>query len=163
MSDIPKKIKKKYTNDEMTVVWQPHLCIHSEICFNGLSKVFDPNRKPWVDVTASDTNTIVNQVKKCPSGALSCYMNADGEPKAEALQAGPFTDPSQPAGVELEGGKTYAWCSCGLSQDQPFCDGSHKTTDKTPVVFKNEEAGMKYLCMCKKTGNTPFCDGSHAG
>jgi CDGSH-type Zn-finger protein len=68
----------------------------------------------------------------------------------------------QPLAVELEAGKNYAWCSCGLSTNQPYCDGSHKTTDFTPVVFKAEESGTKYLCTCKTTGNSPFCDGSHS-
>ena len=63
--------------------------------------------------------------------------------------------------IELEKGKTYAWCACGNSKSQPFCDGSHQGTDFTPVVFKAE--GVKVaLCMCKKTNGSPFCDGSHA-
>ena len=159
-----KKIVKKYSNGEVTVVWQPQMCIHSEICFNGLPKVFNPEQRPWVSVEEADTETIVNQIKRCPSGALSSFMNAEGEPEEKPGQSdGKFTDTSQPAGIELEEGKTYAWCSCGLSNGQPFCDGSHKTTDKTPVVFKCEDPGMKYLCMCKKTNNAPYCDGSHAG
>ncbi len=67
-----------------------------------------------------------------------------------------------PQPVELESGKNYAWCACGLSSNQPYCDGSHKSTDMTPVVFKVEDEGTKYLCMCKQTGNHPFCDGSHS-
>jgi len=166
MTDIPKKITKKYSNGEVTVVWQPHKCIHSEICRHGLPAVFDPNQRPWVNADAADTETIVDQIKKCPSGALSYFMDADGEPEifdvTPSSQEG-FTDFNQPAGVELKEGETYAWCSCSLSKNQPFCDGSHKETDKTPVVFKCEDSGTKYLCMCKKTNNTPYCDGSHAG
>ena len=67
--------KIKYTNGEVTVVWQPKLCIHSAICFKGLPEVFDPRRRPWVNATASNTETIIAQIKKCPSGALSYYMN----------------------------------------------------------------------------------------
>jgi len=66
-----------------------------------------------------------------------------------------------PEMVELEGGKKYAWCACGKSQNQPYCDGSHKDTEFAPVVFE-AEGGKAALCMCKKTGNGPFCDGSHA-
>jgi uncharacterized Fe-S cluster protein YjdI len=65
----------KYTNGEVTVVWQPGLCIHSAICVRGLPKVFDSKRRPWIDVSQSDTLLIVEQVKKCPSGALSFIMN----------------------------------------------------------------------------------------
>ncbi|MEP0369187.1 MAG: CDGSH iron-sulfur domain-containing protein [Cyclobacteriaceae bacterium] len=68
---------------------------------------------------------------------------------------------TQPKPVELEAGKTYAWCACGESGNQPFCDGSHKTTDFTPVVFKAEKSETKYMCMCKHTDNPGFCDGSH--
>lgn len=60
-----------YSNGEITVVWKPDVCIHSGICFNGLAGVFDPRRKPWIDVSRAGTKTIIEQVKKCPSGALS--------------------------------------------------------------------------------------------
>ncbi len=69
---------------------------------------------------------------------------------------------TQPTAIELEAGKTYAWCSCGESSNQPFCDGSHKPTPYKPLVFKAEETKTAYLCMCKQTGNPGFCDGSHA-
>lgn len=68
----------------------------------------------------------------------------------------------QPIAVELEAGKNYFWCACGLSKNQPFCDGSHRDTDFTPVKFTAEESKTAYLCMCKATGNPPFCDGSHS-
>ncbi len=68
-----------------------------------------------------------------------------------------------PVAVELVQGETYAWCACGLSNNQPFCDGAHQTTDITPNVFEAERTGTHYMCMCKATKNKPFCDGSHAG
>lgn len=68
---------------------------------------------------------------------------------------------NQPAAVELEKGKNYAWCACGRSKKQPFCDGSHKDTVFRPTVFRADESGTRYLCMCKHTGTKPYCDGSH--
>lgn len=68
----------------------------------------------------------------------------------------------QPKAVELEAGKNYAWCACGHSTNQPFCDGSHKGTEFTPTVFKAEESKTAYMCMCKHTGNPGFCDGTHS-
>jgi CDGSH-type Zn-finger protein len=68
----------------------------------------------------------------------------------------------KPVMVELEKGKTYAWCSCGQSLNQPWCDGSHKGTGFTPLVFKPSENNKAALCLCKQTNNPPFCDGSHA-
>jgi uncharacterized Fe-S cluster protein YjdI len=73
---VAKAVTKKYTNGEVTVVWRPAACIHSTICFRGLPRVFDPRRRPWVDVAAADTAKIVAQVEQCPSGALSYYRNA---------------------------------------------------------------------------------------
>jgi len=66
-----------------------------------------------------------------------------------------------PYEVELEAGKSYHWCACGKSQNQPFCDGSHKGTGVSPVAFTASETGKAYLCGCKHSGNKPFCDGSH--
>lgn len=68
-----------------------------------------------------------------------------------------------PFGVTLEAGKKYAWCACGLSRAQPFCDGSHKTVGLAPVVFTAERSGEAWLCGCKASGGRPFCDGTHKG
>ena len=67
----------------------------------------------------------------------------------------------EPYAVKLEEGKTYAWCRCGRSQKQPFCDGSQKATSLQPLMFKAEKSGKAFLCGCKRTGNQPHCDGTH--
>ncbi len=67
-----------------------------------------------------------------------------------------------PYPVDVEAGKTYFWCSCGKSANQPFCDGSHKGTSFTPVPFKAEENRKVFFCGCKRTGNPVLCDGSHS-
>ncbi len=66
-----------------------------------------------------------------------------------------------PFPVELVAGKTYFWCACGRSANQPFCDGSHKVTSFTPVKFEATKTGTAYLCGCKQSGNKPFCDSTH--
>jgi uncharacterized Fe-S cluster protein YjdI len=68
---MSKDIVKRYSNGEITVVWQPSLCGHSAICARGLPKVFDPRRRPWVVLDGLDSQTIADQVERCPSGALS--------------------------------------------------------------------------------------------
>lgn len=62
---------------------------------------------------------------------------------------------------ELEAGKTYLWCACGLSRNQPFCDGSHQGTSFSPVSYKPEEYEEVLFCGCKRTADAPFCDGAH--
>jgi len=58
--------------------------------------------------------------------------------------------------------KKYAWCSCGLSENQPFCDGSHSGTNFSPLIIDCEEGKKIAWCGCKRTGNAPFCDGTHS-
>ncbi len=70
-------------------------------------------------------------------------------------QKGPFA-------TAVEAGKTYYWCACGRSANQPFCDGSHKGSGLTPKPFTADADGEVYLCGCKHSHNAPFCDGSHA-
>lgn len=66
-----------------------------------------------------------------------------------------------PYPVDVEAGRTYFWCACGLSQKQPFCDGSHKDTGLTPLPYTSETSKTLYFCGCKATKNQPLCDGSH--
>ena len=54
-----------------------------------------------------------------------------------------------------------AWCACGLSQNQPYCDGSHKTTEFQPIIVEIEEAKKVSWCGCRHSKNKPYCDGSH--
>ncbi|MFY7899466.1 MAG: CDGSH iron-sulfur domain-containing protein [Chitinophagaceae bacterium] len=83
----------------------------------------------------------------------------------------PVSFKKEPTAVTVEKGKTYAWCTCGLSEKNPFCNGQHKTLateeDGNLVMpfkslkFTAEEDGEVWLCNCKHTKNPPFCDGSH--
>lgn len=66
-----------------------------------------------------------------------------------------------PIKFDVEAGKTYYWCSCGKSSKQPFCDGSHKGSEFSPVAWKAEDSASKYFCACKQTNGQPFCDGAH--
>jgi uncharacterized Fe-S cluster protein YjdI len=72
-----KDITKTYSNEEVTIIWQPSLCTHSAKCFKGLGEVFDPRKRPWITPENSTTEKIIDQVKKCPSGALGFRMNAE--------------------------------------------------------------------------------------
>ncbi len=74
----------------------------------------------------------------------------------------PMIADRKPRAVQLSKGEQKAWCACGRSKTQPFCDGSHRGTGFEPLIFTAEEDGEAHLCMCKRTGNPPYCDGTHA-
>ena len=132
------EITKHYTNGEVTVVWKPDVCIHSRLCWTQLAEVFDPRKRPWVNMEGADTQRIIDQVSKCPSGALSYFRNDAAAPApevtaesiVEVVPNGPllvygnltlkFAD-----GREENKSKVTAFCRCGQSNNKPFCDGSH--------------------------------------
>lgn len=70
--------------------------------------------------------------------------------------------------IKVEANKKYFWCSCGLSEKQPFCDGKHrehKNDDGSimkPIIFESDEEKTIYFCNCKYSKNKPLCDGSHS-
>ena len=137
----------KYTNGEVTVVWKPKLCIHSTVCWKGLVEVFDPREKPWIKMDGAGTEKIIEQVRKCPSGALSYSMNEGnntlsqnaGKVVAEAARItkievtanGPYLVRTECLIVHSDGREeiktgAVALCRCGASANKPYCDGSHK-------------------------------------
>ena len=73
----------------------------------------------------------------------------------------PVVAEKAPKPIEVEAGKTYYWCTCGKSKNQPFCNGAHKYTAFTPMAWTAEETKTVYFCQCKHTGRAPLCDGSH--
>lgn len=135
-----KDITKKYTNGEVTIVWKPALCIHSRNCFTGLNEVFHPQELPWVTPQHSTTEKIIEQIKKCPSGALSHYLNRDEgvqapatstEIKVEMAPNGPLMVHGTISIKDASGNfarkeNVTAFCRCGGSANKPFCDGTHR-------------------------------------
>lgn len=134
---------KKYSNGEITVLWQPDACVHSTICWRtatGLPDVFNPRVKPWINLEGATTESIVAQVSKCPSGALSFRYNnepeteeikPDGGTRIDVLPGGPLLVHGEiivknADGVETNHQMATALCRCGASGNKPYCDGSHR-------------------------------------
>jgi len=140
-------MEKEYTNGETTVVWRAEKCVHSGICLLGLPKVFNLQRRPWVDMEGADTEAIEAQVAKCPSGALSIkgkdYLREqrldeiaqEGEGiEITVVKGGPVivsgvARVKNPRGRVWKEGQDLAFCRCEKSKDYPFCDGSHAKHD----------------------------------
>jgi uncharacterized Fe-S cluster protein YjdI len=131
------KKTKEYSNGDVTIVWESEKCIHSGICVKGLPDVFQPKERPWIKIDAAATDELISTVKKCPSGALSFYMNDNEdktsqslETKVEVLENGPLLvygtlKVTHKDGTEELKNRTTAFCRCGASQNKPFCDGAH--------------------------------------
>lgn len=131
-------ITKTYTNGDITVVWKPGICIHSKICWTQLIEVFNPKKRPWVNMEGASSQRIAEQVDRCPSGALSYFRN-DEPLKTDTMQAESLVEPvpngpllvygnlrvKDTEGHETQKNKVTAFCRCGASSNKPYCDGSH--------------------------------------
>ncbi len=133
-------VVKRYTKGDLTVIWKPDQCIHSTKCWKGLVEVFNPRSKPWIDMDGADTERIMEQVTKCPSGALSYILDnkridadkteTEITTSVEALKNGPLMvygnlKVKHSDGTETTRNKVTAFCRCGASSNKPYCDGSH--------------------------------------
>lgn len=68
-------MEKEYSNGEITIVWKPKLCTHAGVCVRTLPVVYNPKASPWVKQENATSEALMNQIDKCPSGALSYYLN----------------------------------------------------------------------------------------
>lgn len=136
MSD--KKAKKNYTNGEITVHWDASLCYHSGNCVRGLSKVFNPQKRPWIDITAASSEEIAKVVDTCPSGALSYTWNDKRDEQEDAVNN---------AEIRLKGGGPI------------LVKGNFTVIDEHGNVIQTKTNVA--FCRCSHSGNLPFCDGSH--
>jgi uncharacterized Fe-S cluster protein YjdI len=140
-----KESSKTYSNGEVTVVWQSEKCIHSTICWKnttGLPEVFNPRERPWIKPEMAATEKIIEQINKCPSGALTYYRNNEETPNIqdknecliEVSKNGPLIVHGtivikDAIGNEVKKENRTAFCRCGNSSKKPFCDGSHRNVN----------------------------------
>lgn len=149
---------RKYSNDEITVHWKPDLCIHATTCYRELIEVFNPRKRPWVNMDGAPTEKIIEIVKKCPTKALTYDWNdpskKSDKPSIEAekvydekaksttgdkpveirmMRDGPYVVEGDFTILDSEGNELKkmaitSFCRCGQSNSMPFCDGAHRKT-----------------------------------
>lgn len=148
------KNDRDYTNGEITVHWKPDKCIHSTICYKKLRSVFDPVKRPWVNMQGAETDKIIDIVNQCPTDALTFSRNnelkqkntinkpeeikQEASTKIQIMENGPAIISGDFAITDINGttltkADTAALCRCGRSSNMPFCDGSHNN-----VAFKEK-------------------------
>lgn len=129
-------IARTYESADVTVYWEPGLCIHMANCIRTAPAAFDPNARPWVNLGAAAADEVVRAVESCPTGALS-YSGPSDQPAPESptrLQPrtnGPLFVRGQLQVIDLQGNvlreaTSLALCRCGHSQNKPYCDLSHR-------------------------------------
>lgn len=139
------KNNRSYSNNEITVHWKPKECVHAGTCFRELRKVFDPSRRPWIDLEQGTTEQIIDIVERCPTDALTYDRNTTPRDSSKETSSKPLTSekvtfsvmrngPILAEGkftvVKLDGSEQEiksitSFCRCGMSRTQPFCDGTH--------------------------------------
>jgi uncharacterized Fe-S cluster protein YjdI len=134
----PDGLTREYPGEGIRVQWFAERCIHSAECIRAQPLVFDPQRRPWIDLGGAEADAVARAVERCPTGALH-YVRTDGGPPeptpagltVKAVRNGPYYVRG-PALVALERGGAVredtrmALCRCGKSAHMPFCDNSHR-------------------------------------
>ncbi len=152
---------RRYTNGEITVFWKPGACIHATYCYRELIEVFDPGRRPWVDMKGATTDKIIKTVNMCPTEALTWKWNDDEKNKN--------IDPGQTNHIIFRRPELMA-TGAEMIPEQPV---TVKIMKDGPVVIKGNfefiNAGTSKpisesiisICRCGKSHQMPFCDGHH--
>ncbi|HJQ20199.1 MAG TPA: CDGSH iron-sulfur domain-containing protein [Gemmatimonadaceae bacterium] len=144
---VPAGLTRAYVRPELRVQWFASRCIHAGRCIRALATVFDPQRRPWIDITAEEPDAIADAVMQCPTGALK-FQRLDGGPDEvvpDAVQIvpvrnGPYfvhgpIDIVDPSTGETRRETRVALCRCGQSRHMPFCDNTHRA-----IGFRSSDA-----------------------
>ena len=164
---------RKYSNGTITVVWQPAECIHAGVCFSSLRKVFDPIKRPWVNIQGASTEEIIDVVERCPTRALTFFW--DDPEKATADKAhspkifdikelpGLFPDPTaeELAAKAAEADGTAPSAKITFRQGGPLVVEGHFNIIGEDGKTIQSKLKMASLCRCGLSDNQPFCDGAH--
>jgi uncharacterized Fe-S cluster protein YjdI len=152
---------RKYSNDEITVYWKPSACIHASYCYRELIEVFDPGRRPWVDMKGAATDKIIETVNMCPTEALTWKWNEEAKNQSVGNDQSNHVRFRRP---EL------------LTQGESFPEEnsvSVKIMTDGPIVLKGDfnlsysginkdfREGLVSICRCGASDHLPFCDGQH--
>lgn len=152
---------RRYKNDEITVYWKPSACVHASYCYRELIEVFDPSRRPWVDMNGSTTDKIIEVVNLCPTEALAWKWNDDEKNKSVGTDQLNHINFRRP---EL------------MNTDEPANDEqpvSVKVMVDGPIVLKGSftlayngtkkevRESLISICRCGASDHMPFCDGRH--
>jgi len=152
---------KRYKNEEITVYWKPSACVHASYCYRELIEVFDPSRRPWVDMNGSTTDKIIEVVNLCPTEALTWKWNDEKKNESvdkdqlnhiifrrpELMNSNEIVSDEQPASVKI------------------MVDGPIVIKGNFTLAYEGNSKEIKEsiisICRCGVSDHQPFCDGKH--
>jgi uncharacterized Fe-S cluster protein YjdI len=152
---------RKYSNEEITVYWKPSACVHASYCYRELIEVFDPGRRPWVDMKGASTEKIIEVVNMCPTEALTWKWNDEAKNNSVGSDQSNHIRFRRP---ELLVHDT------STPEENPV---TLKIMIDGPVVLKGDfslaysgvskdfREGIVSICRCGASDHQPFCDGQH--
>jgi uncharacterized Fe-S cluster protein YjdI len=152
---------RRYKNDDITVYWKPSACIHASYCYRELIEVFDPSRRPWVDMTGASTEKIIDVVNLCPTDALAWKYNDEEKNKSigrEQLNHISFRRPDLMNQEDSAIEETPV--SVKVMIDGPIVlkgDFTYSYSGNTKEI----KDGILSICRCGASDHMPFCDGRH--
>jgi uncharacterized Fe-S cluster protein YjdI len=147
---------RQYTNGEITVFWVPSKCIHATTCFRELIEVFNPGKRPWVNMEGAPTRRITEVTNKCPTQALEWKYNKDLTEEEKKLQWKVSKTEVTPANLSEIGTLT----TIKIMKDGPIvAEGSFTVTGSDNTELK--PTIMTSFCRCGSSMNMPYCDGVH--
>lgn len=147
---------RQYTNGEITVFWIPSKCIHATTCFRELIEVFNPGRRPWVNMEGAPTRRISEVVNKCPTQALIWKYNKDLNPEEQEAQWQGMRDEETPRTLS----ETGRQAKIRVMKDGPIVvEGQYSVIGSDDQELK--PTVMTSFCRCGSSRSMPYCDGTH--
>ena len=148
---------REYKNDDITLFWQPGKCVHATTCYRELIEVFNPRKRPWVNMAGAPTERIIEIINKCPTEALTFKWNDDAKNKE--------LENSKNSKLKTGVSPVFAEPSIKPVIVQAMKDGP-LVVQGTFDVFNEKGEKLKHMamtsfCRCGASNNPPFCDGFH--
>ena len=152
---------KRYRNNDITVYWKPSACIHASYCYRELIEVFDPSRRPWVDLNGSATDKIIEVVNLCPTDALTWKWNDEAVNETVGTDQVNHIKYRRPELLETkEPVEQEKPVSVKIMIDGPIILNGNFTLVHNGIN-KEVQEGIISICRCGASDHQPFCDGRH--
>jgi len=152
---------RRYRNNDITVYWKPDSCVHASYCYRELIEVFDPGRRPWVDMNGATTDRIIEVVNMCPTEALTWKWNDDEKNREiSSDQTNHVTFRRPELLVITEPTVQVNPVSVKIMMDGPIVIKGDFTFQYSGNKKEMKE-GIISLCRCGASSHLPFCDGAH--